>query len=107
MVGDIYLAKIFFTDSQSFKLRPILIIKQNSFGDYIYIPFTTNPNNKNSIKFDSSFLSSGEFRKVSYLIVDKTCTIQSKLLDKKIATLKQNILAKMIFEYCKFLKGKR
>ncbi|MFK5977105.1 MAG: type II toxin-antitoxin system PemK/MazF family toxin [Sulfurovum sp.] len=104
MVGSIYLAKIYFTDGIKFKLRPILIIKENSFGDYIYIPFTTNTNNINSIKFTNNFLENGNFNKDSYLIIDKTCTISSNLLDKKIAHIKENILVKVYNEYCSFLR---
>jgi hypothetical protein len=104
MVGGIYLAKIYFTDGIKFKLRPILIIKENSFLDYIYIPFTTNSNNKNCIKFTNKFLQNGSFNKESYLIFDKTCTISPSLLDKKIAHIKENSLFEIYDEYCSFLK---
>ena len=104
MVGDIYLAKIYFTDGSRYKLRPILIIKENSFGDYIYIPFTTNPKNRYSFKFSNSFLDFGEFRKDSYLIIDKTCTIQKNLLDRKIAHIKKSSLIEVYNKYCEFLR---
>jgi hypothetical protein len=105
MVGSIYLAKIYFTDSIKFKLRPILIIKKNSFGDYIYIPFTTNAKNINSIKFTNDFLENGNFNKDSYLIIDKTCTISPNLLDRKIAQIKEDNLFQVYDKYCAFLKS--
>lgn len=105
MVGSIYLAKIYFTNGNNYKLRPILIIKKNSFGDYIYIPFTTNSNNINSIKFNNNFLENGEFKKESYLIIDKTCTISLNLLDKKIAQIKKSSLIEVYNKYCNFLKS--
>ena len=104
MVGSIYLARIFFTDGQSYKIRPILIVQKNSFGDFIYIPFTTNSNNKNSMKFSNKFLKSGDFKKDSYLILDKTCTIQPKLLDKEIAIIKDDVMNQVLNKYCLFLK---
>jgi len=104
MVGSIYLAKIYFTDGNNYKLRPILIIKKNSFGDYIYIPFTTNSNNINSMKFSNDFLENGEFKKESYLIIDKTCTISLHLLDRKIAHIKEDNLFQIYDKYCAFLK---
>ncbi len=104
MVGSIYLAKIYFTDGNNYKLRPILIIKKNSFGDYIYIPFTTNSNNINNIKFSNNFLKNGEFKKESYLIIDKTCTISPHLLDRKIAHIKEDNLFQIYDKYCAFLK---
>ena len=105
MVGSIYLAKIYFTDGIKFKLRPILIIKENSFGDYIYIPFTTNSNNINSIKFDNNFLENGSFKKETYLIIDKTCTISPNLLDRKVAHIKKDNLFQVYNIYCNFLKS--
>ena len=104
MVGSIYLAKIYFTDGIKFKLRPILIIKENSFGDYIYIPFTSNAKNINSIKFTNNFLKNGSFKKESYLIIDKTCTISPNLLDKKIAHITEHSLVKIYDEYCNFFR---
>ncbi len=105
MVGSIYLAKIYFTDGRDYKLRPILIIKQNSFDDYIYIPFTTNTSSQNSIKINNHDLENGNFRKESYLVIDKTCTIQPSLLDKNIGMLKSNILDTVLSRYCYFLKN--
>ena len=104
MVGSVYLAKIYFTNGIEYKLRPILIIKKNSFGDYIYIPFTTNAQNENSIKFTTDDLKSGKFNKISYLIIDKTCTIQENLLTKKIATINENKFNKILQNYCNYLK---
>ena len=105
MVGSIYLAKIYFTDGVKFKLRPILIVKENSFGDYIYIPFTTNETNLNSLKINNTDLEIGNFRKESYLVIDKTCTIQSNLLDRNIGKIKNNILNNILSRYCYFLKN--
>ena len=56
------------------------------------------------MKFDNKFLKSGSFNKVSYLIIDKTCTIQPKLLDKKIAIINDDIMRQVLCEYCLFLK---
>jgi len=104
MVGTICFARIYFTDNKNFKLRPILIIKKNSFNDFIYIPFTTNSKNRYSFKFSNSFLEFGEFKRESYLILDKTCTIEEKLLDKKIAKVKNDIFENILDEYCKVLR---
>ena len=104
MVGTIYLAKIYFTNGMEYKLRPVLIIKQNSCGDYIYIPFTTNAQNENSLKFTTNDLKSGKFNKTSYLIIDKTCTIQENLLDRKIATINKTKLDEVLQNYCNYLK---
>ena len=44
MVKSIYLAKIQFSNLSKTKIRPILIIKKNIFGDFIYMPLTSNLN---------------------------------------------------------------
>jgi len=103
MVGKIYLAKIYFTNGENYKLRPILIIKENSFKDYIYIPFTTEANNTYSLKFSNSDLKTGKFQKISYLIIDKTCTIQSTLLTKEIGQITDEKLQEVFNLYCDFL----
>ena len=42
MVGKIFLAKIFYTDISDSKVRPVVIIKENSYKDIIVFPLTTN-----------------------------------------------------------------
>jgi hypothetical protein len=41
MVGDIYLAKIFFTDLSEYKIRPVLVIKEMG-RDCICLQLTSN-----------------------------------------------------------------
>jgi len=43
MVGEIYLAKIYFTDAATAKVRPVLLLKPNSFNDVLYLPLTAIP----------------------------------------------------------------
>jgi len=104
MVGSIYLAKIYFTNGTEYKLRPILIVQKNSFGDLIYIPFSTNASSPYALEFCDDFLQDGTFRKQSYLILDKTCTITPNLMTKQIATIKVNRLQEIVKHYCEFLK---
>ena len=40
--GGIYIAQISYTDLTAYKERPIVIIDENSFGEYLYFPLTTN-----------------------------------------------------------------
>jgi len=105
MVGKIYLAKIYFTNGENYKIRPILILKENSFKDYIYIPFTTQASNINSVQFSNNDLITGVFQKTSYLIIDKTCSIQSTLLTKEIGQISEEKLHEVFNSYCNFLKA--
>jgi len=45
MVGDIYLAKIYFTNLREYKIRPVLVIKQLG-RDYICLQLTSQLKNK-------------------------------------------------------------
>jgi len=42
MVGEIYLANIFFTNAAASKVRLVLLLKPNSFNDILYLPLTSN-----------------------------------------------------------------
>lgn len=42
MVKSIYLANIQFSDLSKTKIRPVLIIKKNIFGNFIYMLLTSN-----------------------------------------------------------------
>ena len=79
MVGKVYLANIIYTDMSDSKVRPILIIRQNSFGDFIYIPITSQDDNLESIEINNIHFKSGFIKKKSYLILDKLCSISEDL----------------------------
>ncbi len=46
MVGEIHLANIYFTDASIAKVRPVLLLKPNSFSDVLYMPLTSNSGTK-------------------------------------------------------------
>ena len=55
MVRGIYLENIVFKDKKASKIRPILVIKQNSYKDLIFLPLTTNLKTK-GIEIDNDDL---------------------------------------------------
>jgi len=86
MVAEIHLANIYFTDVSASKIRPILLLKVNSFGDVLYLPLTTNIM-VNGFKIDSSNLREGLLPKTSVVVHEKPGVIAKSLLIKKIGTL--------------------
>ncbi len=64
MVGEIHLANIYFTDATTAKVRPVLLIKPNSFGDILYLPLTTNL--QTSVAFSLTELLNLYFKKYSF-----------------------------------------
>ncbi len=68
MVGEIYLANIHFTDAVTAKVRPVLLLKANSFNDMLYLPLTSNTHTK-GISIDNNHLETGYLPKTSVVIL--------------------------------------
>lgn len=103
MVGEIHLANIYFTNATIAKIRPVLLLKFNSFNDVLYLPLTSNTSTK-GISIDNSHLQDGYLPKVSVVVYEKIGVIATTLLIKKIATLNSNTYRQIIAELIKFLQ---
>jgi len=99
MVKQIVLAKIYFTDLSSFKLRPILLIKKYRDEDFLFLPLTTNLK-IDGIKITSRDLSRGKLKAPSIVIHPKIHTIHKSLFIKTIGELKTDIFNKILKEVC-------
>lgn len=104
MVAEIHLAKIYFTDSSSAKVRPILLLKLNSFNDILYMPLTSNLN-INGISISNMDLQDGYLPKTSIVVYEKISVISSHLLIKKIGTLEINIFKRVVNELVQFVQN--
>ncbi|MFT4154111.1 type II toxin-antitoxin system PemK/MazF family toxin [Parafilimonas sp.] len=103
MVGEIYLANIYFTNAAASKVRPVLLLKSNSFGDVLYLPLTSNTNTK-GISINNTHLKDGYLPKVSVIVYEKIGVIAQLLLIRKIATLNQNTYKQIMAELVRFLQ---
>ena len=106
MVGKVYLANIIYTDMSDSKIRPILILRKNSFGDYIYLPITSESDNAETIEINNSHFESGHIKKTSYLILDKLCSISETLLNREIGKVKDEYFDLIMKQYCANLDEK-
>lgn len=70
MVGDIHLVPVSFSGHSGVKVRPVLLLKRNSYGDALFVPLTTNLT-VGSVRIDSSHLTSGSLLKPSVVVVEK------------------------------------
>jgi mRNA-degrading endonuclease toxin of MazEF toxin-antitoxin module len=104
MVGEVYLANIYFSDATTAKVRPVLLLKYNSFNDVLYLPLTSNTSTK-GMSIDNSHLQDGYLPKVSIVVYEKIGVIATALLIKKIATLNNNTYRQIINELVKFLQN--
>ena len=98
MVGDIYLAKIYFTDLSEYKIRPVLIIKELK-DDCICLQLTSQMN-EDSILLQNNDLSNGKLKKDSVLVIPKNFTLHKSILIKYIASVKQNKLKIIFNNFC-------
>ncbi len=98
MVGDIYLAKIYFTDLSEYKIRPVLVIKELN-EDCICLQLTSQLNNAKII-LKNSDLSKGKLQKNSLVIVPKNFTLHKSILFKYIASVKENVILQIFKSFC-------
>jgi len=98
MVGDIYLAKIYFTDLSEYKIRPVLIIKELA-QDCICLQLTSQIKNA-KIVLTNNNLSKGKLQKDSLVVVPKNFTLHKSILFKYIASVKDNIRVIIFKKFC-------
>lgn len=103
MVGEIYLANINFTNAASSKVRPVLLIKANSFNDMVYLPLTTNISTP-GYKIDNQSLREGFLPQSSIVVIEKPGVISLSLLIRKIGKVESGIYKIIIKELVDFLE---
>lgn len=105
MVGDVHLAKIYFTNNQGYKIRPILIIKINTFGDFIYVPITTS-NEISGVPLKEGDFKEGGIPKQSVIVFEKISVISTELISKKLGVVNDGVLFEVISKIVVFLSDK-
>ncbi|MEA3554034.1 MAG: type II toxin-antitoxin system PemK/MazF family toxin [Campylobacterota bacterium] len=98
MVGNIYLAKIYFTDLSEYKIRPVLVIKELD-KDCICLQLTSQFH-YSKLKLTNNDLSQGSLKKDSLIVVPKNFTLHKSILFKYIATIKKEKLQNIYKLFC-------
>jgi mRNA-degrading endonuclease toxin of MazEF toxin-antitoxin module len=104
MVGEIHLANIYFTDASMAKVRPVLLLKPNSFNDILYLPLTSNLLSK-GIHIDNKSLHEGYLPKASVVVYEKPGVIATNLLLRKIGVLQADVYKQILAELVHFLQN--
>ena len=100
-VGDIILVKFPFTDLKKSKKRPVLIVKdENELGDIVCFQITSNIEQSNLLKIQDKDLDKKKLSLKSYIKYDKCFTINTSIVDKKIAKVKSNLLSELKLLFC-------
>ena len=99
MVKGIFLAKIYFTDLSTYKIRPVLVIKEMG-DDCICLQLTSNLNT-DGIHISQTDIIEGTLRKDSLVVVPKNFTLHKTILFKFIATLNEDKFREIYAIFCK------
>ncbi|MDX9743770.1 MAG: type II toxin-antitoxin system PemK/MazF family toxin [Arcobacteraceae bacterium] len=100
-LGEIVLVKFPFTNLLKSKKRPVLIIKsENELGDIVCFQITSNQEQSNLLKINHENLHNSTLTVESYVKYDKCFTINSSIIDKKIATANENFLTILKERFC-------
>ena len=100
-LGEIVLVKFPFTNLLQSKKRPVLIIKsENELGDIVCFQITSNQEQSNLLKINHDNLYNSTLTVESYVKYDKCFTINSSIIDKKIATANEKFLTILKEKFC-------
>jgi len=101
-VGDIILIKFPFTNLAKSKKRPVLVIKdENELNDIVCFQITSNSKDSNLLKINNNDLIKSNLTLESYIKYDKCFTLNTSIVDKKIATVNNKLLDNLKQLFCK------
>ena len=99
MVGEIHLAKIYFTDLSAYKIRPVLILKVMD-EDYICLQVSSQIKS-DRIVITNSDMVDGQLKKESVVVVPKNFTLHESILSKYIGKISNELLNTIVEKFCK------
>ncbi len=100
-VGDVLLVKFPFTNLKKSKKRPVIVVKShNELNDIICFQITSNDEQTNLLKIEDSGLDNSTLALKSFIKYDKCFTINSEIVDKKIAKVNSKLLAELKILFC-------
>ena len=99
--GDIVLIKFPFTTLSRSKKRPVLVIKsENEYHDFVCFQITSKQATENVLSVELSDIYEGGLKLISYVKYDKCFTLNSELVDKKLASVNETFLTRLKKLFC-------
>ena len=98
--GDIVISRVPFSNLESSKDRPILIISNNEYNskmnDVLAVKITSTRTGKYQIKLTQKDLKEGKLKKISYVEYGFIITIEKSLITQKIGKVNDRYLKKVL-----------
>ena len=100
-LGEIILVKFPFTNLKKSKKRPVLVVKsENELNDIVCFQITSNSQQSNLLKIEDTDLDKSSLSLSSYIKYDKCFTINTSIVDKKLAKVNNKLLRKLQTLFC-------
>jgi mRNA interferase MazF len=100
-LGEIVLVKFPFTNLKKSKKRPVLVVKsENELNDIVCFQITSNSQQSNLLKIEGADLDKSSLSLSSYIKYDKYFTINTSIIDKKLAKVNSKLLGKLQTLFC-------
>ena len=100
--GDILLIRFPFTDLSNTKKRPVILIQdENDRGDFICFQITSKTTQDSLIEIQPNHLSNGKLKLKSNVKYDKCFTLNSSIIDKKLATANNYFMTNLKELFCR------
>ena len=99
--GDIVLIDFPFTTLVKSKKRPVLLIKsENKYNDFVCFQITSKNTQSKLYAIDNSDIANGDLKLQSYVKYDKCFTLNSELVNKKLASVNSALMEKLKKLFC-------
>ncbi len=99
--GDIVLIDFPFTTLVKSKKRPVLVIKsENEYNDFVCFQITSKNTQSKSYAINNSDIANGDLKLQSYVKYDKCFTLNSELVNKKLASVNSALMEKLKKLFC-------
>ena len=102
--GDILLIRFPFTNLQKAKKRPVILVKDtNELGDFVCLQITSKETQNTLLRIDSKVLKTGELKLLSFVKYDKCFTLNTKIVDRKLASVNDTFMSELQTLFCQEL----
>ena len=99
--GEIVLASVQFTDTFEIKKRPVLVIKSaNDLNDFVCLQITSKHSSGNLLKIENTDIENGVLKLISFVRYDKCFTLNTQIIDKKLAKVDMKYINKIKTLFC-------